>query len=153
MCITFAWPWMPCNSCFKISLYFVHLAQHHIMILKCMHHWDQYYWHWNLLYPWLRGWAEIAVVVCVCLRACVCVCVRCVCVCLYSCDFPFLLKSGREWSVNWKIMQMQLEGIQNGRKLRSEKVKYKESKLRFFWADALQTWIHLSSDCAEKWHQ
>lgn len=52
-------------------------------------------------------------------------------------------------------MQMQLGGIQNGGKLRSEKVKYKERKLRFLLffflgADALQTWIHLSSECAEK---
>lgn len=116
MCITFARPWMPCNSCFKISLYFVHLAQHHIMILKCMRHWDQCYWHWNLLYPDSETELKIAVVVCV--RLCVC-------------GFPFLLKSGREWSVNWKIMQMQLGGIQNGGKLRSEKVKYKERKLRF----------------------
>lgn len=116
MCITFGRPGMLCNSCFKISLYSVHLAQHQIMILKCMHHWDQCYWHWNLLYPWIGGWAEIAVVVCVRLTVCDCLCV---------CDFPHLLKSGREWSVYWKIMQMQLEEIQDGRKLRPEKDKYK----------------------------
>lgn len=35
------------QSCFKISLYSVHLARH--QILKCMRHRDQCYWHWNLL--------------------------------------------------------------------------------------------------------
>lgn len=53
------------------------------------------------------------------------------CCCLYVyacvCDLFFfflslsLQKTAREWSVYWKIMQMQLEGIQNTWKLRPEK--------------------------------
>lgn len=66
LCITLACPGVLCSSCFRVSLYSVHLAQRWIMILKCMRQWDQCYWHWNLLFSSFRCLTEIAVVLCVC---------------------------------------------------------------------------------------